>query len=186
MIVILNGPPGCGKDTIAGIMNGNHGYSIRSFKEPMWAVAKSVLTPGEYELFVKLYLNRNTKEKPQDFLGGMSPREFFIHISESWVKPTLGSNQFGKLANWGDIPRCTVFPDGGFPVEVNEFAGRKDVLLVRLHREGYDFSNDSREYIEDAPVHAMDVLLLDGAPLVAVDQIIRTIQSLEELDAKRL
>lgn len=184
MIVILNGPPGCGKDTIAGIMNGNHGYSIRSFKEPMWAVAKSVLTPGQYELFVNLYINRETKEKPQDFLGGMSPREFFIHISESWVKPTLGSNQFGKLAVWGDTPRCTVFPDGGFPVEVNEFAGWKDVLLVRLHREGYDFSNDSREYIEDAPVSSVDIPLVDGKPLLAVDAILQAIRNLEEYNER--
>lgn len=184
MILILNGPPGCGKDTIAGILHDKHGYSIRSFKEPMWSVAKSILTPSEYDLFVRLYMNRETKDEPQEFLGNLSPRGFFIHISEVFVKPLLGTSQFGKLAAWGGLAYKTVFPDGGFPAEVNEFAGDKRTLLVRLHREGYSFEGDSRDYIEDAPVRSMDILLFDNEPMKAVDQIIRTVTSLERYDER--
>lgn len=92
MIIVLNAPPGAGKDTIAKRMaEASKVFKLASMKEPMWDIAKAVLG-SKYDEFVSLYNDRETKEKSCEFLGGLSPRQFFIHISEQWCKPLFGSN----------------------------------------------------------------------------------------------
>lgn len=152
-VVILNGPAGCGKDTLAGIMEEIGGFEVHSFKKPMFDIASTMLGPEKFEKFMALYNDRDSKEMPCDLLGQMSPREFFIHISESFVKPILGSEQFGYLASQGvyDSTSHVVFSDGGFPDEVRALVYSEhdtyQVYVVRLHREGYTFDGDSRNYI---------------------------------------
>lgn len=152
-VIILNGPAGCGKDTIAGIMSDIAALEVHSFKKPMFDIAAVMLGPVKFAKFMRLYNDRDTKEMPCDLLGQMSPREFFIHISESFVKPILGKEQFGELAANGvhNATSHVVFSDGGFPDEVRSLVvdERADyhVYVVRLHREGFTFEGDSRRYI---------------------------------------
>ncbi|UCR74505.1 hypothetical protein RCIP0073_00038 [Klebsiella phage RCIP0073] len=152
-VIILNGPPGCGKDTIARVLEEIGGFDIHSFKKPMFDIAETMLGPVKFKQFMKLYNDRDTKEMPCDLLGQMSPREFFIHISESFVKPILGNEQFGYLAASGAIEATShvVFSDGGFPDEVRALIEHEQsdyhLYLVRLHREGFTFEGDSRNYV---------------------------------------
>lgn len=152
-VIILNGPPGCGKDTLSGIMDEIGGFYVHSFKKPMFEIAEAMLGQASFREFMRLYNDRDTKDMPCDLLGGMSPREFFIHISESFVKPIMGKQHFGDLASEGvhEALSHVVFSDGGFPDEVKSLVFSKhsmyEVFLVRLHREGYTFEGDSRDYI---------------------------------------
>lgn len=174
-VIVLNGPAGSGKDTIAGIMQETAGFDTHSFKAPMFNIAEVMLGGDKFEEFMSLYNNRDTKEIPCDLLGGMSPREFFIHISESFVKPIMGKQHFGYLASQGvyDSINHVVFSDGGFPDEVKALVFSEhsmyDVWVVRLHREGFTFEGDSRNYInmfeelkDTGNYHEMDIHLTDG------------------------
>ncbi|QXG07688.1 putative kinase [Erwinia phage Snitter] len=173
-IIILNGPPGCGKDTLANwLWNNCYVDEVKSFKEPMFEIAKVVLG-SRFDNFMALYNDRQTKEQPIEWLNGKSPREFLIFISEDFVKPCTSKMQFGILVAEG-MPvseECVVMSDGGFPDEVlaladHEVDGRKHTIhLVRLHRHGFDFSKDSRDHIHFSPgpdnVHQYDITLSNG------------------------
>lgn len=149
-VLILNGPPGCGKDTLQAAMSQRYGIERQSMKAPMFDIAKAILGPVDFKRFMADYDNRSEKENPQDYLQGESPRTFMIWISEHVIKPKFGNQHFGKLASDAlKTERNTaIFSDGGFPDEVRRLVddGYK-VKLVRLHREGFDFGGDSRDYI---------------------------------------
>ena len=59
-----------------------------------------------------------------------------------------------------------IYPDGGFGDEVVAIESAYDfVLIVRLHRDGFDFTGDSRRYINlpNTPTRVtVDEHLIDG------------------------
>lgn len=175
-VIILNGPPGCGKDTIAEEMRNTIGFHKCSFKEPMFTIALSASGISELDWWSRYY-DRSLKEEPWDRLGGLSCREFLIKISEEWIKPVFGPNAFSKLAFSQVKPGVSVFSDGGFSEEFNEMVaefGRRNVKLVRLHRDGYSFAGDSRDYLqgEDWGVDVLDYSIRDGEVGHAVSTIL--------------
>jgi hypothetical protein len=88
---------------------------------------------------------------------GCSYRQYQINLSERHFKPLYGQDIFARLfgARLQTYYRdaIVVVPDLGFDIEVdylekNDFRlGLNKVLVIRCHREGYDFSNDSRNYV---------------------------------------
>ncbi|ECH0398430.1 hypothetical protein FPC12_07130 [Salmonella enterica] len=152
-VIILNGPAGCGKDTLARAMvNMGFAKETTSFKNPMFNIALAVLGPDAYHEFLDGYDDRARKEKPEGFLNGLSRRQFMIAISEQFIKPVLGDDYFGKYLaeNLPDGDEVFVVTDGGFSGEVAPIvAAGHDVRIVRLHRNGYTFTGDSREYLYD-------------------------------------
>lgn len=121
-IIILNGPPGVGKDTIGNALAKDYNCIPTSFKRPMFGIAKYLLGDEAFTKFITTYDGRDQKEMPHDFLGGKTCREFMIWISESVVKPLFGNQQFGKLMSEHiricDEGFCFACTDGGFPEEV--------------------------------------------------------------------
>lgn len=190
MIIVLNAPPGAGKDTIASRMaESSKVFKLASMKEPMWDIAKAVLG-SKYDEFVSLYNDRETKEKPCEFLGGLSPRQFFIHISEEWCKPLFGEQYFGErmLQRVRQLkPYEVVLSDGGFPAELKPaLEAGETVMLVRLHRDGYTFEGDSRDYIKESDLMGEDFWILDidleeGRVDDAVTKIIAAYETLLEV-----
>lgn len=183
-IIILNAPPGAGKDTIGKLIEEHSPKRVRmvSFKQPMFNIALAILGARRYGDFIMAYNDRDTKEKPLDFLMGMSPRQFMIWISEDVIKPKFGNDYFGKrfdeTARESDWPIiCT---DGGFPDEVIALVeSGHDVKLCRLHRRGFGFDGDSRNYIRlPMKMHRKDVYcehdfyLTDNRPMGTVETII--------------
>lgn len=182
-IIILNAPPHAGKDTIGRLVKDESPVPLRvlSFKQPMFEIALAMLGPVGYRKFLGAYNDRSQKEKPQSFLNGKSPREFMIWISEDVMKPRFGKNYFGmrfaEEAERSETPIiCT---DGGFPDEVIELIRvGHEVKLCRLHREGFTFENDSRDYIHisngrcNRGYGEYDYVLIDGNPMHTVNQII--------------
>ena len=92
------------------------------------------------------------KDVPHRALMGMTPREAYIWYSEEVMKPKFGKDVFGKMFVQDNADkRGPIFvSDSGFEEEayaVVEHFGMNNVMLVRLHREGHDFSRDSRSHL---------------------------------------
>nr|DAL40174.1 MAG TPA_asm: helicase UvrD/REP helicase N-terminal domain [Caudoviricetes sp.] len=152
-VIILNGPAGCGKDTLAmALVEMGFAKGTASFKNPMFNIALAALGPDAYREFLDGYDDRARKERPEGFLNGLSRRQFMIAISEQFIKPVFGDDYFGKYlaGNLPDGDEVFVVSDGGFASEVAPIvAAGHDVRIVRLHRDGYTFDGDSRGYLYD-------------------------------------
>lgn len=164
-VVILNGPPNCGKDTLVRELSKMRKVNHCSFKEPMFDIALAASGISRDDWFDR-YNDRNLKEEPWDRLNGMDCRSFMIQISENFIKPLFGKDHFGTLATNQVQEGLNIFTDGGFLEEtetiVDEF-GQRHVKLIRLHREGCTFEGDSRDYIYDKVVRqTYDVTLETG------------------------
>lgn len=152
-VIILNGPAGCGKDTLArALVEMGLAKGVASFKNPMFNIAMAALGQDAYREFLDGYDDRARKEKPEGFLNGLSRRQFMIAISEQFIKPVFGDDYFGKYlaGNLPDGDEVFVVSDGGFASEVTPIvAAGHDVRIVRLHRDGHTFEGDSRGYLYD-------------------------------------
>lgn len=191
MIILLNGPAGSGKDTLAAmLMQRGHVQQVMQFKEPMFDIA--LLASGLHinpKCWWDRYNDRERKELPWGLLGGMSCREFMIHISEQFIKPVFGADYFGKqlafkYLNRGDGIHDVAVSDSGFQSEldtVSRILCPENVLIVRLWREGYTFDKDSRSYINANPGnHVIDVRLVDGYPSQAIGTIVSVINAISK------
>lgn len=90
---------------------------------------------------------------PVGFTKNLSIREAMIYVSEILMKPRFGFSYFG-LARANSIQDGEIIVDGscGFPLELPPLIdklGQENILLLRIHREGYNFDGDSRNYIPD-------------------------------------
>lgn len=180
VVLILNAPPGAGKDTLAGDDDWCQrvgdmlltDYQIDkgdlfpcdvehvSFKSGVFEVLRPVLTVGIGEdgadEFFDRYQDRDLKEQPWDKLGGMSPRQFMIFLSENFMKVVFGKDVFGKFsARLASYPVCgvggtvCVFSDGGFAEEIDEVVkavGAENVYVLQWSADGCSFKGDSRRY----------------------------------------
>ena len=170
-IILFNGPPGCGKDTAAKIINLHIPNLVYQYKmalplkeachkllglqgsledlEPLKEVPIKFLVQDSYNLFPN-----QPKEKLVNANGEMTLRQFYIHISENVMKPMFGIDIFGKLAV-ENLRQChqavATVSDTGFVDEalpIIDYFGPDHVMLVRLHRPGKTFAGDSRGYVE--------------------------------------
>jgi hypothetical protein len=100
------------------------------------------------------------KDRPALVFHGMSPRQAFIKVSEEMVKPALGKQHFGKVLTGliaereGNMPAhvnlIAIISDGGFVEEMEPVIARfgaENIVLIRIEREGCNFSNDSRKFV---------------------------------------
>ena len=165
-IILINGPPRSGKDfagrAIAAAIPGPTRIvkMAKELKERCHAAHRLINVHGEpfaHDTF------EDNKDKPTAVFEGMTPREAYIAFSENWIKPTFGAAQLGRwLADDIDEFPCAthIVTDSGFTEEamvlVQEF-GAENITLLRVHRKGYDFSGDSRGYI-DLPVRTLDLI----------------------------
>lgn len=155
MIIIFNGPPGSGKDAACEILS-EIGYKHLSFKEQLFKETFKYFGVSK-DWFMRGYDERSQKEMavPQLKVGdiSVSRRDGMIHVSEKYIKPKYGKDYFGikvaeQIKDPVNINYC--MSDGGFIEElqpiINKF-GTDEVVLVQLARDGCNFSNDSRRYL---------------------------------------
>ncbi|USL89767.1 hypothetical protein [Vibrio phage vB_VpaP_M9] len=189
--IILNGPPGIGKDTLAEILRDR--YLMNAFnlavKDALYRDAAKHVGMA-LPKFIALASDRNTKDVGQIELGGKSPREVLIHVSEDIIKPQFGADYYGQMAGaraaevleYGRIP---VFTDCGFPeeaVSVADFIEHSpmggEVLVVRMYGRGCTFANDSRKYltVKHPAIEYLDVVMIEGKPEAACRTIVERLQ----------
>lgn len=153
-VIILNGPPGCGKDTLAAhLITTLPNTAKREFKERLMTVAAAIA--GITVERLRELNSRALKNLPNLALPyGLSPREWLIYVSETMIKPHMGEHYFGYAAAGTLVgsDRTYVFADGGFDAEVDTIAdrvGRKNILVLKITRPGHSFAGDSRKYISE-------------------------------------
>lgn len=182
-LILLNAPAGVGKDTLADIIVERDVCKDKVlFKEPLFDIVKDSLTSKDYDVFISNYNDRKFKESAHDFLGGKTVREYMIWLSEDVIKPAYGPDAFGvRLAQSLNNRRYGryVCSDGGFVDEVKPIldAGIK-VTLIRLHRDGYTFEGDSRNYLYNVCANEVDIDVIDGDISGTVDRVINAINNL--------
>ena len=161
-VIILNGAPSTGKDTIAHFFRDELYFEKMEVKTELFSIALSVSGISEKDWFER-YDDRenNLKEVPWGKLNGISQREFLVKISEDWMKPVFGDDVFGiKAANriMDSENELFIFSDGGFKEEfdaITSVVGEENVLLIRLHRNGCSFEGDSRSHLSHK--HEIDI-----------------------------
>lgn len=174
--VIFNGPPGCGKDTLANMLvkDGQCVFTKHQFKDALYEH-----TARHFEVDLDKFIHYARDRILKDTaslagLGGRTPRQALIHVSEDIYKPREGSDYFGKVEAARVRQRARdmggtvtiVYPDGGFADEVIAIEPEFDLLVyIRLHRDGFDFSADSRDYVhlpDSEVLKSFDFQLTDG------------------------
>jgi len=154
-LILFNGPRHSGKDAASlHVANAWNAYHFK-FSAPIKAAVKAAFDLSDEDV---LYLE-TIKTTPTPILLGKSYVEVQISFSENWAKLFFGQDVFGQIAE----RRLTyvanetgtqlfVCSDSGFAVEawpiINTIFGKENTLLVRVSREGKDFTGDSRSYID--------------------------------------
>lgn len=179
-IVILNAPARTGKDTVAALLVEEVKGALLPFKFPLFKIFCDTIGINPAD-FTVLYEIEGWKDSTSDSLkftpidgdkatefavdvlaklNGHSPREFLIHISETFIKPFFGDGYFGKelattiefMENRYEEEKTWIIPDGGFNSEIvvlqEMFKDR--VICLQFTREERTFEGDSRGYITNA------------------------------------
>jgi hypothetical protein len=142
-ILLLNGPPGCGKDTVVEILKEEgHDFLHVKFAAPLRRAVCGLLDIDEENL------DQIKRETP--FI-----RELMIGVSEEVVKKVLGINFFAyevaaKVKESGK--GVVVVSDCGFQHEIEVFISAlpkvAKVQLWKVIRYGCSFKNDSRSWCD--------------------------------------
>jgi hypothetical protein len=176
-IILLNGPPSSGKDTIARRVVAEaraEGVYVREMKfATALKEAAAKLFPGiRWGLVGES--DRTAPNVPHVTLHGVTPRQVLIDLSERFFKPTFGADYFGRRAA-EQVEQAeregaagVVISDSGFIEEamplIEEYHGR--IAALHLYRTGCTFDGDSRYYLPQT--HG---LLLDTAENETLDDI---------------
>lgn len=153
-LVGFSGPPHSGKDTVgaalAAYLEDRHGFQPQVLALSM---------PMRHTVFAMLGMDYNQgyydrhKDTPQDVLGGQTIRQAMIALSEEHVKRRYGGGFWGNALlkrRWISDPKVTIVTDVGFGAERDVFIkhfGFENCIWPQLHRDGCDFSKDSRSYV---------------------------------------
>lgn len=152
-IIFLNGPPRSGKDSAATALQVRFtGIAEMKFSDPVKTAVHAAFGlahgAGGFE---------KRKDEPCAEFFGQIPRQCYINHSEKYMKPLYGQDIFGKLfVRRTDFiqyshKKVIVISDSGFASEaqpVIEKFGAENCMLVRIHRQGCNYSKDSRSYLE--------------------------------------
>ncbi len=161
IIGLFNGPPRCGKDTaVEALIRHFNGQAVEMkisehLKNATHAAYGIYGVPHDH--FEKV------KDTPLAEFLGLTPRDAYIAHSEQYMKPLHGKAVFGRIMAQRirrETPEIVFISDSGFSEEafpLMEIAGPENVFLMRIHMEGKDFSNDSRDYVYLDDVRSIDV-----------------------------
>lgn len=155
-VLLLNGPPRSGKDTLARLLQ--ESYVMSGGAIPVFQAKFAAPIKRHFSDSWRVSLDWIEDNKDKVFMHGVTVRQMLIAYSEKYMKPLFGAGIFGKMmvSRLAEIeehlnePPSVVISDSGFAAEAREVieAGHK-VHLIRLHRSGFDFNGDSRGYLEE-------------------------------------
>lgn len=162
-IVVLNGPPGCGKDTLANFM---------ALRYPTTTHMK-LSAPLKHMVAGFYGVDLRTIEQEKDFPAtvstfGKTYREELISVSEDWMKRRHGDDALGRLFinRLHRVPqRDVILSDGGFLNELTPIIaaiGATNMMIIKIVRPEHTFIGDSRGYVTP-PNHVVSCSLHNGS-----------------------
>jgi hypothetical protein len=141
-VVLLNGPAGCGKDTLAKLAIQRWGGVEEKFSRPL-KQAYLAINPGA-----------NLEDRELKELH----RQNLIALSEEYVKPIFGKSHFGNvlLARIKDKqpllsrvgPRIFWISDSRFEEEAMPILMAYPTAIIRIERNGRGYESDSGGYLD--------------------------------------
>jgi len=168
-IIWLNGPPQSGKDTCANYIRNklgvNHCLHIK-LADPINKALRGLFSHIDDETWTEL--REFKKDVKVSILMHKSLRDSFISFSEDWAKKFYGPDIFGLIAaeriqlaiKQNKSIHTVVFSDSGFVEEI--LAVKRTIsstkhFLIRVHRDGYSYTNDSRSYLSNVCEIELDI-----------------------------
>jgi len=112
----------------------------------------------------------------------MTPREAYIDTSRK-LKAEQGEDAVRKLfveTVLGSQAQIILNPDAGDDSEaeaVAEALGAENVLVIRISREGHDFSKDCRTWVNSPSLRIVDVTNEEGQRKVYESQVVALARS---------
>lgn len=180
-VIIFNAPPRTGKDVacdhLMEIINTSEGFLPAhrlSLKDTLIDMTSRVFGLSK-EKFLQGYEEPSSygwmKDFPRDNLRindkKYSQREALIHVSENVAKPMFGRSVFGDALSNQISQRegVIIVPDSGFNDEVQpivEEVGAENILVVKIEREGCNFDNDSRDWLDERLFHDVEFITIQN------------------------
>lgn len=178
--IICNSPPQSGKDEFARYLKKQYNTTHLEFKHKLIQLTKLIYDIGD-EQWNEIYVS-GSKDQPSELFGGKSARQALIYVSEKVIKPKFGKNYFGLCAaRQLTSGMINAFSDGGFEDEIIEVVnrvGKDNSIIVRIEREGTNFSEDSRGYVN---IEGVRIVKIDNNGslenfYLQIDSLFKTIQ----------
>jgi len=180
--ILLNGPPRAGKDTAVAVLEDAFGTEAETFK---FTQPVKDRTHARFGLDCAHDAYELLKDTPLPEFGGMTPREAYIDTSRK-LKAEQGEDAVRKLfveTVLGSQAQIILNPDAGDDSEaesVAEALGAENVLVIRISREGHDFSKDCRTWVTSPSLRIVDVTNEDGQRKVYESQVVALARSFVE------
>ncbi len=164
-LLLLNGPPKCGKDTVVRELVPYIKFRHMKFSMPMKRALAGLLDISEADVenfkdvrsSVLQRAGTETKEN-RDTL-----RDFLIDFFDNYLAKRYGEDILGRMF-WqhakNSPEQLIVASDCGKLAEVERVvsnAGRRNCVLVRIHRNGTTFDGDNRSYMPDNLCDTWDI-----------------------------
>ena len=152
LIVLISGPPQSGKSTAASILRTKMGAVVC---HPMQGVDKAISHLFHIDPDIWNAVLKGDKDIPERMFTGYSIRQVEIALAD-WMERNFGESIFPdqiiqRIRSENNPSILYVIPsvknDSDMEVYTQVF-GVKNVMLLRLEREGTTWSNDSRVHVQ--------------------------------------
>lgn len=180
--ILLNGPPRAGKDTAVAVLEEAFGPEAETFK---FTQPVKDRTHARFGLDCAHDTYEILKDTPLPEFGGMTPREAYIDTSRK-LKDEQGEDAVRKLfvnTILSSEAQIILNPDAGDDSEaeaVAEALGVENVLVIRISRDGHDFSKDCRTWVTSPALRIADVTNEEGQRKVYESQVVALARSFVE------
>jgi hypothetical protein len=189
-VLLLNGPKGCGKTTIAKILQDmDSAIAIVDMPDP--------LREALYDMCYTLDQRLSTQEldwDSQDFKNAHVPgvskqvtnRQALVALGH-FVRDLFGTDFLSRRAVAAirenrDVFNAFIIPNIRTPDELISFREAfkpERMLLVRVYREGHTWEGDLGGYISDETIPTIDIRNREGTPDLMVAELLQYVQQKE-------